>query len=289
MPTNYLITGPPRSGKTTVIQNVIDRLEARGYRAGGIYCPEIRSDGDRVGFEIVDVMTGESGILAHVDQEDGPQVGKYRVNVATIGAVCATAFPRALDEADFLVIDEIAPMEVYCEEFREQVRRALDADLPLMAAIQYHETEGFIGEVKNRDDTEIFEVTEDTRNALPATLTEGCLRCCKLSHTHRFVVTRNRRRQLFPGDSPYSQEDCVQVTPHMEVSFDQGRIFIRRSCEAHCWWRTLLRFLDTGEQDHGAARTSHSLLMGTSSSWGQASTSLPTIYFGRACGRYDDV
>ena len=44
-----------------------------------------------------------------------------------------------------------------------------------MAAIHYHATEGFIGEVKHRDDTETFEVTEDTRDSLPATLTEGLL------------------------------------------------------------------------------------------------------------------
>jgi nucleoside-triphosphatase len=175
MSVNYLITGPPRSGKTTVIQNVVDRLGAKGYQAGGIYCPEIRSDGDRVGFEIMDVMTGESQVLAHADYDEGPQVGKYRVNVAHVDSVCAAAFQRAFDDADLLIVDEIAPMEVYSDEFRRQVRRGLDDDLPLIAAIHYHATEGFIGEVKDRDDTETFEVTENTRDSLPATLTEGLL------------------------------------------------------------------------------------------------------------------
>jgi len=175
MSVNYLITGPPRSGKTTVIQNVVDRLDSKGYQAGGIYCPEVRSDGDRVGFEIMDVMTGESQVLAHVDYDEGPQVGKYRVNRANVDSVCAAAFPRAFDEADLLIVDEIAPMEVYSDEFRRQVRRALDGDLPLIAAIHYHATEGFIGEVKNRDDTETHEVTEDIRDVLPATLTDALL------------------------------------------------------------------------------------------------------------------
>lgn len=175
MSVDYLITGPPRSGKTTVIQNVVDRLDRKGYQASGIYCPEIRSDGDRVGFEIMDVMTGESQVLAHVDYDEGPQVGKYRVNVAHVDSVCATAFQRAYDDADLLIVDEIAPMEVYSDEFRRQVRRGLDGDLPLIAAIHYHATEGFIGEVKDRDDTETFEITEDTRDSLPATLTEGLL------------------------------------------------------------------------------------------------------------------
>lgn len=100
------------------------------------------------------------------------QVGKYRVNRAYVDSVCAAAFPRAFDEADLLIVDEIAPMEVYSDEFRRQVRRALDGNLPLIAAIHNHATEGFIGEVKSRDDTEMFEGTEDTRDTLPRTLTE---------------------------------------------------------------------------------------------------------------------
>lgn len=175
MPINYLLTGPPRSGKTTVIQRVEDRLESQGYQAGGVYCPELRSDGDRVGFEIVDVMTGDARIMAYVDREEGPQVGKYRVDVAAVDAVCSSAFPRAFDGANFLIVDEIAPMEVYSEAFVQQVRCALDADLPLIAAIHYRSTEGFIGEVKDRDDTKIVEITEDTRDDLPAGLTERLL------------------------------------------------------------------------------------------------------------------
>lgn len=172
MSTNLLVTGPPRSGKTTVLQRVRDHLERQGYRAGGIHCPEILSDdGDRVGFEIVDLTTGDARILAHVELEDGPTVGKYRVNVTGIDAICAAAFARAFDDADFLIVDEIAPMEVYSEEFVRQVRRGLDADDPLIAAIHHHSTAGFIGEVKARDDIELFEVTEEIRDELPWVLT----------------------------------------------------------------------------------------------------------------------
>lgn len=171
MTDNLLVTGPPRIGKTTVIQRVQENLDAHGYVAGGIYCPELRSDGTRVGFEIVDVMTGDTRVMAHIDRDEGPQVGKYHVNVAAVDAVCAAAFPRAFDDAEFLVIDEIAPMEVYSDEFIHQIRRALDADLPLVAAIHDRATEGVIGDIKNRDDTEVFEVTETNRDELPTTLT----------------------------------------------------------------------------------------------------------------------
>lgn len=176
MSTNYLLTGSPGSGKTTIIQRVRDSLEARDYRAGGIFCPDLRSDGDRVGFEIVDLATGDARVLAHVDRAEGPQVGTYRVNVAAVDAICSSAFPRAFDRADFLIVDEIAPMEVYSDEFVQQVRRALDSDLPLLAAIHYRSTKGFIGEVKGRDDIELFEVTDDTRDDLTETVTDRLLR-----------------------------------------------------------------------------------------------------------------
>jgi len=172
MTNNILVTGPPRSGKTTVIQSVVETLTADGYDAGGIYCPERREAGERVGFNIIDVETGETRILAHVDRDDGPSVGKYRVNVDAVDAVCATAFPRAIEETDFVVIDEIAPMEVYSDECVTQVRRTLNADIPVLAAIHYGSTAGFIGDVKGRGDVDQFEVTTDTREDLPARLIE---------------------------------------------------------------------------------------------------------------------
>lgn len=75
MAVNLLVTGPPRSGKTTVIERVRDGLETQGSRAGDIYCLEIRSNGEREGFELVDIITGDSRVLGHVDRNEGPQAG----------------------------------------------------------------------------------------------------------------------------------------------------------------------------------------------------------------------
>ncbi len=74
-----------------------------------------------------------------------------------------SAISRALDESDLLVVDEIAPMEVYSDEFRKQVRRALDSEKPLIAVIHKRSKSGFIGDVKEREDSQIFEVDEKTR------------------------------------------------------------------------------------------------------------------------------
>lgn len=175
MPPNLLVTGPPRSGKTTVIRTVVDRLEPEGYRVGGLSSPERRDGGERVGFDLEDVMTGESRVLAHVDRDEGPSVGKYRVATENVDSIAESALQRAFDEADVIVIDEIAPMEIVSEPFRQQVRDALDGEWPVLAAVHYRSTSGFIGAVKERADVELFEVTSETRDALPDELADRLL------------------------------------------------------------------------------------------------------------------
>jgi len=172
MPNNFLVTGRPGSGKTSVIENAIKILQGQGFKPGGLYCPEIREGGVRLGFKIIDLMTGEERILAHVDQRDGPQVSRYRVNVKNVDEMSEAAIGRALREADFVVIDEIAPMEMYSEGFKRAVAAALDSDKPLLAIIHQRTTTGFIGDVKARKDVKIFEVVPDNRTGLPTQLAE---------------------------------------------------------------------------------------------------------------------
>jgi len=172
MPNNFLITGPPGSGKTSVIKEAVEILRGRGFKPGGLYCPEIRDGGQRLGFRMVDLITGEERILAHVDQPSGPQVSKYRVNVENVDAMSEIAIGRALREADFMAIDEIAPMEIYSEGFRRAVMAALDSPKPLLAVIHQRTMTGFIGAVKARPDVKLFEVTPSNRAKLPIQLAE---------------------------------------------------------------------------------------------------------------------
>jgi nucleoside-triphosphatase len=126
----------------------------------------------RLGFKIINLGTGEERILAHVDQPTGPLVSKYRVNVPNVDEMSEAAIGQALREADFVVIDEIAPMETYSEGFKRSVLAALDSPKPLLAIVHQRTRTGFIGSVKVRPDVQIFEVTPSNRAELPKQLAE---------------------------------------------------------------------------------------------------------------------
>lgn len=158
-------------GKTTALERTIEKLESRGFTPGGVMAPAIDGDGDRVGFELIDVLSGATVAMAHVDFATGPTVGKYHVDVEAVDRLCSTAFERAHAEADLFVVDEIAPMEINSEVFIEAVTRALDATTPLVGVVHRSDA-GFIRSVKSRGDVEVITVTSDNRDGLPARLAE---------------------------------------------------------------------------------------------------------------------
>ena len=75
------ITGLPRAGKSAVLEKVVNMLsderrqEKRSRRddtagnpiVGGMKTRVVLEEGQRVGFECVDIITGESAVMAHRD------------------------------------------------------------------------------------------------------------------------------------------------------------------------------------------------------------------------------
>jgi nucleoside-triphosphatase len=164
--TNILLTGPPGVGKTTLLEEIKNRMKTRGYSIGGIYCPEIRENGRRTGFNIIDISSGRKGILASIHCTSGPVIGKYRVNLNDIQEIGISSLENALETADYIFIDEIAPMELKSTEFPDAVWKVMESQKPVIAVIHQHSRHPFILKVKNRDDVKIFNLTTQNRNII---------------------------------------------------------------------------------------------------------------------------
>lgn len=126
-----LLTGAPGSGKTTLLRRVIAELDRP---AGGFYTQEIRDRGVRQGFEII-TLDGRRGLLAHVDIQDRPRVGKYGVDLTTLEMLAVTSIREAIANEALVVIDEIGPMEILSEPFRQVVLDALQSESPVLGTI----------------------------------------------------------------------------------------------------------------------------------------------------------
>lgn len=168
----WFITGRPGMGKTTVLWKTIEGLRDRGYQVGGMVSREVREHGTRVGFQVLDLIRGREGWLAHVNQKHGPRVGKYRVNLDDLESIGVQAVIDAVENADVIAIDEIGPMELYSEGFKEAVRRGMDSGKPVLGTVHHSARDKLIEEIKGREDAEIVEVTYHNRETLHRTIVE---------------------------------------------------------------------------------------------------------------------
>ena len=161
---NILVTGPPRCGKSTLIEKLVQRLKGP---MTGFFTREIREHDRRVGFSIT-TMDGKEGVLAHIRMKGRIRVGRYGVNLADIDQVAVPAMtPTSADE--WVVVDEIGKMECYSSLFRETLIRALDSDNRLIGSVALKGTP-FIEGIKRRGDVELVRVTAQNRDRLAETL-----------------------------------------------------------------------------------------------------------------------
>ena len=164
------LTGCPGVGKTTVLLKAVGVLRARGWTVGGMISREVRERGERVGFEISDLCSGRLGWLAHVGQQSGPRIGKYQVNLADLEGVGVSAISEAVERSDVVVVDEIGPMELSSERFRQAVKRVVDCEKLVAGVIHWMARDRLLEEVRAREDAQIYVVTLENRGRLPATV-----------------------------------------------------------------------------------------------------------------------
>ena len=127
----YLLTGPPGSGKTSLIKQAVATMKGR---AGGFYTEEIRSRGVRQGFRLV-TLDGDSDVLAHVDIHSPHRVSRYGVDIMSLEQVGVTALQWAAEHSDLVIVDEIGKMELFSASFRETVVHIIGSGKKVLGTI----------------------------------------------------------------------------------------------------------------------------------------------------------
>lgn len=114
-----LITGEPKSGKSTFLHNKYQELH-KTCKVGGVIASDIVGNNcDRAGFIMNDVATDETVMLADlVNSCEKINLGKWFVYVDNIKSFMIPAIANALETCDVVFIDEIANMQLLSSEFR---------------------------------------------------------------------------------------------------------------------------------------------------------------------------
>ncbi|MFQ6095434.1 MAG: NTPase [Candidatus Bathyarchaeia archaeon] len=174
-----LLTGTPGIGKTTVVQRAANEILARGFKVGGMMTREVREGRTRIGFEIEDLSTSRKGWLARINQPSGPRISKYRVNLKDLEEIGARAIQDAVLQADVIVIDEIGPMELFSQPFKNMVMEAIHSEKAILGTIHHRARGPFIEDIKKRKDVEIIVVTFGNRDRLPDLIIEKIVNAIK--------------------------------------------------------------------------------------------------------------
>ncbi len=178
-----LLTGEPRTGKTTTLLKATGELKTKSLKIGGMITQEIRKNGTRVGFKIIDISTKKEGFLAHTNQPKGPKIGKYTVCLEDLESIGVTSILEANEKADIIIIDEIGPMELCSEHFKKAVIKALHSRKIVLGTIHYRCRDPFITELKNRKDITTIEITAINRDSMPKIITQ------QISESHKAQET----------------------------------------------------------------------------------------------------
>lgn len=137
---NLLVVGKPGSGKTRWCREYIDWLGRHGFSVGGVLSPEILNHGRRVGFNAVDLLTGEEASFARLSPHRAfkgeERVGDHTISRDGILFACG-AIERAVDnKCDLVVIDEVGILELRGKGLMPAVELALASAVNVLLVVR---------------------------------------------------------------------------------------------------------------------------------------------------------
>jgi len=158
-----LLTGDPRSGKTTLLEGFIEAIPNRQ----GFVTQEVREDGERIGFELVSSL-GQTATLASVNSDSQMRASRYGVEIGQLDKFMDGLPPIKTD--NLIYVDEIGQMQLFSDRFKELIDDYLSADNPYVGTITNSYQDEFTKKILQRDNIILLTVTQDNREQISEVL-----------------------------------------------------------------------------------------------------------------------
>lgn len=144
-----IVTGPPRTGKTTLVLNLVDLLRSEGVEVAGMVTKEVSAGGERIGFDIIDLSTGRSLPLARKGQVGLMRLGSYAVFVENLNELGVSAIEGHIGSGAVMIVDEVGPMELMSSRFVRAVEKLVASDDDAVLTVHYRAKHDLIEGVKS--------------------------------------------------------------------------------------------------------------------------------------------
>lgn len=219
-----LLTGEPRSGKSTILEKFTDKVANKL----GLLAREVRDSGERTGFLAV-ASTKEKVLLASTSSQSDIRVSRYGVNVQSFDEFIQNLPSPKIHQ--LLYVDEIGQMQLYSANFKSLVSSWLDSKNLLVGTISKVYNDEFTNEVRGRNDVVIVEVTPTNRDILanifnvlaenitlfPESRSPQDVKVVELAREYVSSSSYTQLRKLFHNALPYVASG--KVAQHSEISF----------------------------------------------------------------------
>jgi nucleoside-triphosphatase len=159
---NIFVTGPMKIGKSTILNQVIERLP--GWKLAGFRTIPIYENNKKCGF-MFDSLDGNPKIFAHTELKTQNKFDIYQFDQRIFEEAGVSTLRNAMIESDLILMDEIGMMEKEAHHFTQAILDCLNAPAWVLGAVQKRAS-WLLNILIKRTDTKIFDVDEENRTRI---------------------------------------------------------------------------------------------------------------------------
>ena len=172
---NILLTGQPKAGKSYTLSKLIESFQKnKNIKIKGMLTNELTFAETRVGIKIKDIKKEKEELFAikffkneKYNPSNSKSLENYQIDTEALDRIAIPIFNN-LQNCNLLIIDEIGKMELKSNEFEEAIEKIFNNsksnNFVILATVPIANDVKFVEVLKNREDTEVIELSKGNRD-----------------------------------------------------------------------------------------------------------------------------